>query len=328
MSASPAAIAVVRLKPNQYIHLLDNNANSTKLLTGPLTYTRMDHEYFIPAAPQNFICIPPQRYCVVQNPVVRDPVTNAVVFDVYGQAKVRIGDREIRFSQDPFPLYPGEELQQDVTRLLAVTSNRDFDDVDADGTPVQRRAGDMWMIRGPTMYIPRIEVDTIDTIQATVVRASEALKIRATADFKDNRASGLQRRAGEEWLVDKPGAFIPDMNEEIVEKLSAEILTDRQAIYVSARVSFVDRFGKSRNAGDTWLVTNAETESFIPSVEEVVCFSNYCWSAAVRRGRKRIRGWSVLPWSARVAKRVMHLLFTTWRNIAWWSAGRVGAFSA
>lgn len=57
------------------------------------------------------IMVPPRHYCVVLNPVARDD-DNKVLFDQSGQAKLRHADQEIRLTQDPFPLYPGEEIQQ------------------------------------------------------------------------------------------------------------------------------------------------------------------------------------------------------------------------
>jgi len=57
------------------------------------------------------IMVPPRHYCVVLNPVTRDD-EGRVQFDASGQAKLRHADLEIRLTQDPFPLYPGEEVQK------------------------------------------------------------------------------------------------------------------------------------------------------------------------------------------------------------------------
>ena len=62
-------------------------------------------------APVRMIMVPPRHYCVVLNPVARDD-GNQVLFDESGQAKLRHADLEIRLTRDPFPLYPGEEIQQ------------------------------------------------------------------------------------------------------------------------------------------------------------------------------------------------------------------------
>ena len=62
-------------------------------------------------------------------------------------------DQEVRLTQDPFPLYPGEELETKVTKLRAVPTNTalrlraiaDFDD--RNGT--KRYAHDEWLFTGP-----------------------------------------------------------------------------------------------------------------------------------------------------------------------------------
>lgn len=36
----------------------------------------------------------------------------------------------------------------------------------------QRRAGDEWLFEGPGTYIPKVEVDVLETVRATVVRVS------------------------------------------------------------------------------------------------------------------------------------------------------------
>lgn len=61
--------------------------------------------------PANMIMVPPRHYCVILNPVARDQ-DGDVQFDPSGQAKLRHADLEIRLAQEPFPLYPGEEIQQ------------------------------------------------------------------------------------------------------------------------------------------------------------------------------------------------------------------------
>jgi len=76
-----------------------------------------------------------------------------VAVDAEGQVKLRHGDEEIRFEQEPFPLYPGEKLYGKVSPLQVVAPNtalrlraiRDFDE--ADGT--KRIAGDEWLFKGP-----------------------------------------------------------------------------------------------------------------------------------------------------------------------------------
>jgi hypothetical protein len=69
------------------------------------------------------IVVPPRYYCIITNPVLRDEEGQPLA-DHHGQIRLRYGDQEIRFAQDPFPLYPGEELAADVTRLQVVETNQ------------------------------------------------------------------------------------------------------------------------------------------------------------------------------------------------------------
>ena len=69
------------------------------------------------------ITIPPRHYCRIANPVLRD-TDGDLITDSFGQVRVRHADEEIRFSQDPFPLYPGEKLSSKVTPLQVLAPNK------------------------------------------------------------------------------------------------------------------------------------------------------------------------------------------------------------
>jgi major vault protein len=154
-----ADAAVIRLKPYHYIHVVDNNTNATRVEVGPQTFTRQEHEKVV-AGPELMVMIPPRHYAVIVNPVVRN-ADGTPAIDEHGNYKLRHGDEEIRFEQEPFPLYPGEKLFGKVSPLQVVAPNtalrlraiRDF----VDGK-VKRSAGDEWLFPGPGTYIPRVEV--------------------------------------------------------------------------------------------------------------------------------------------------------------------------
>jgi major vault protein len=260
--------SVIRIKPYHYIHVLDNNTNVTRVEVGPKTFTRQDHEIVV-AGPEPMIMIPPRHYCIIANPVVRDAAKKVTV-DAEGQVKLRHGDEEIRFEQEPFPLYPGEKLYGKVSPLQVVAPNtalrlrsiRDFEE--ADGT--KRLAGDEWLFRGPGTYNPRVEVQVAEIVRAIIIKPNQAIRLRARKEF----VAGVARRAGEEWLVSEAGAYLPDVNEEVVETVSAYVLTDKKALHLSAVQTFKDRFGKTRKAGEEWLVTFNDAETHIPDVYEKV----------------------------------------------------------
>ncbi|HEY9606255.1 MAG TPA: colicin uptake protein, partial [Allocoleopsis sp.] len=273
---------VIRLKPQQFIHVLDNNTGVTRLEVGPQTITLRDHERLI-LKPEPMIVVPPRYYCLVANPVLRDE-SGEPIADEHGQIKLRYGDREIRFAQDPFPLYPDEELVGDIQQLQVVERNqalrlraiRDFTDiitVTVDGQPqtetINRLAGDEWLFEGPGTYTPRVEAEVVETVAARVIKTNQALRLLARQNCIDRQ--GHRRRAGEEWLVRDEGAYLPGVDEEIVGMLKAYVLTERKALHLRAKRTFADILGRQRKAGDEWLVTLEDAEIHIPDVyEEVV----------------------------------------------------------
>uniref|UniRef100_A0A8C8E2D3 Major vault protein n=1 Tax=Oryzias sinensis TaxID=183150 RepID=A0A8C8E2D3_9TELE len=262
--------SIIRIPPHHYIHVLDQNTNIARVEIGPLTYIRQDNEKVL-FLPVRMIMVPPRHFCVVSNPVARDD-DNQVLFDQSGQAKLRHADLEIRLTQDPFPLYPGEEVKQAVTPLqivypdtaLRLQALLDFEDDEG----LKRVAGDEWLFEGPGTYIPRKEVVVLETIKATVIRENQAIRLRARKEGKDR--GGVQRVTGEEWLVSKVGAYLPGAHEEVIDIVNAFILTDKKALHVRALRPFKDAGGHDRRTGEEWLVTMADREAHIPSVAEEV----------------------------------------------------------
>ena len=77
--------------------------------------------------------------------------------------------------------------------------------------------------------------------KATVVFANEALKMKACRNTVDR--DGVERVAGEEWMVRKIGPYLPGVHELVVEKVKATVLTDNTAVHVVANKSFKDQLG-------------------------------------------------------------------------------------
>ncbi|XP_042742791.1 major vault protein isoform X1 [Lagopus leucura] len=267
----PMEDPVIRIPPYHYIHVLDLNSNVTRVEVGPHSYIRQDHERVV-FSPKRMVIVPPRHYCVVLNPVARGP-TGAVLFDGAGQAQLRHADLDVRLTQEPFPLYPGEELQQGVTPLqvvLADTALRlrallDFEDEDGN----KFVAGDEWLFEGPGTYIPHKEVEVVETLQATVIRHNQAIRLRARKECLDRQ--GTRRVTGEEWLVKRVGAYLPGVYEEVVDVVDAYVLTDKKALHLRATRTFEDAQGHVRRTGEEWLVTQEQSEAYVPDVfEEVV----------------------------------------------------------
>jgi major vault protein len=255
----------LRIKPNHYIHVLDNNTNVTRVEVGPRTFTRQEHEEVV-FGPEVMIMVPPRHYCIVQNPVVRNE-QGALVRGEGGQVKLKHGDEEIRFAQDPFPLYPGEKLSGRPSPLQVVGADQALRlrcIRDHDG----HVAGDEWLFKGPATYLPRVEVQVVEVIRAIVIKQNQALKLRARYECVD--ADGNKRLAGEEWLVGNDGAYLPNVDEEVVGTIAAHVLTPTTALHLRATNTFTDCFKKQRRAGDEWLVTLKDCETHIPDVYEQV----------------------------------------------------------
>jgi len=266
---------VIRIKPYFYIHVLDNNTNVTRVETGPQTFTRMDHEVVV-FGPEPMIMIPPRQYAVISNPVARDAAGHAIV-DGKGQVKIRHGDEEIRGTKEgdrePFALYPGEKLFGKVTPLQVVAPNtalrlKAIRDIETGDKETSKKAGDEWLFEGPGTYIPKIEVQVLEVIRAQIIKPNQALKLRARRQTQDRQ--GKVRGAGEEWIYRETGAYLPGVDEEVVEVVNAYVLTEKKALHLKATRTFTDVFGKTRKAGEEWLVTLADAETHICDVYEQV----------------------------------------------------------
>jgi major vault protein len=284
-SSSSSSDKVIRLHPFHYVHVLDNNSLVTSLHEGPQVLTLKEHEVLVDS-PKPMIVLPPRHYCKVRNPVERNVVdgVETISVDKNGNFVLCHGQSEIRVHQAPFALYPGEQLEQGVTRQTVVRAQsalrvicvQDFWDelssTHADGQARRGRArvaGDEWLFRGPGTYEPRVECREAGVVQAYVVKESEALRLRARREFTD--ASGKRRAQGEEWLREESGSYLPDVFEEVVEVVGAQVITDDTALHLRALRTFVDSGGATRRAGEEWLLTAAQKVSHIVGVcEELV----------------------------------------------------------
>ncbi|CAI8049170.1 Major vault protein, partial [Geodia barretti] len=101
-----------------------------------------------------------------------------------------------------------------------------------------------------------------------IISPGHALRLRATQVLQTS--SGETRATGEEWLVRDVGAYLPGVFEEVVSMVKAVTLTPKLALHIRAIDSYTDQFGRKRHVGDEWLVTDEDTECYIPDVTEEV----------------------------------------------------------
>lgn len=77
-----------------------------------------------------------------------------------------------------------------------------------------------------------MECDVVDTVRALVVKSDQALRLAARRDCTD--CEGVQRKAGEEWLVAREGAYLPGVDELYQTTVSGKVLTVDVAIQLKA----------------------------------------------------------------------------------------------
>lgn len=105
-----------------------------------------------------------------------------------------------------------------------------------------------------------------------VVPANSALRLRAVLDFED-ADTGSKRTAGDEWLFEGPGTYIPRKEVVVEETIRATVIRPNQAIRLRARKECIDREGNARVTGEEWLVK--KTGAYLPGAyEEVVDIVN------------------------------------------------------
>merc|ERR550514_1839937 len=111
-------------------------------------------------------------------------------------------------------------------------------------------------------------VRRLKKVSAKVITHDMGLRLRARRECTDS--AGKERKAGEEWMVRRLGAYMPGVDEEIVETVRAYVLTEKKALHLRADRSFTDVYGKERKAGEEWLVMFEMAETHIKDVSETV----------------------------------------------------------
>lgn len=100
-----------------------------------------------------------------------------------------------------------------------------------------------------------------------VVPANSALRLKAELDFLDK--DDTRRVAGDEWLFEGPGTYIPQKEVSVEETIRATVIRKNQAIKLRARKETVDRDGNERVTGEEWIIK--KVGAYLPGTfEEVV----------------------------------------------------------
>ncbi len=271
---------VINIAPYEYIHVRDVNESLVKVVTGPKTYIVQENEELVGGqTPQKMVVISPMHYICIKNPVILKE-DGTPEREKHGQPKLAFAEIEYRFQEDyktPFFLYYGEVVQGKIEKLKFVKTNealvlsalRNFTDCDS----VERKNGDSWLYKGPKIFYPRPEIKEVRKEEAIILNPCSALKLKATQNFTGE--DGDTHKAGEEWLVRKPGAYIKGVYETLVKLQRPILINDRQAIHLRAIKAFKDFYGKDHKAGEEWILTpDITTWHIIDIFEEQVNLLN------------------------------------------------------
>ena len=169
-----------------------------------------------------------RQYAVILNPVDAD-------------GKPQLGRRQLVKGHTSFFLMPGEQLEngiQDIYCLgeddgIILRAIESFVDK-FQGASEQRKPGDRWMIRGPTEYVPPVEVEVVATRRAIPLDDNEGIYVR------DIRTGKVRAVVGQTYMLKE--------NEELWEK---ELPPNAEALLLSARDPLADRSDRDKRAVTT-----------------------------------------------------------------------------
>ena len=95
-----------------------------------------------------------------------------------------------------------------------------------------RKVGEEWLIREAGSYLPDVDEKVVEMVKGEVLTDKQCLHLTANKDFID--VYGIQRVAGEEWLVTNQNSqvHIKDVNEKVLGLESAVTLSSREYCFV------------------------------------------------------------------------------------------------
>lgn len=269
---STEAIQRISLKNREYAYIEDANRGVVLVEIGPRVLTLEAHLTLVHKS--RMIELGTGSWCVVRNPVVR--TESKVALDDFGQARIAVGDREVRVGPQVFPLYPGEELEGEITpeyvlgvyEALRLRALNAFTDERAPGGPRLREAGDEWLVRGPGRYVPSAAVTVVSAEKARVLKETEYCVVLNPVD----RATG-RIQEGRRKVISGPDVFFLEPGEVLEGDVRRKhVLSEMQGLKLQALDDLTepeeDGESRPRKAGDTWIVRGPRT--YVPSEKVLI----------------------------------------------------------
>ena len=160
---------ILLLTKLQYCHVIDNNTGIVRLVEGPYRGPLESNEEIYGKIEDKLI-VKEGQYAIILNP-----------YDVKVD-DIKHGDREVRVGPTIFSLHPGEELEHRKIRNeyvlvqdkgLLMKAIRDFKEGE-----IKRKAGDRWIVEGPTHYIPHKYAIVEQPVKAISLGRDEGIYIK------------------------------------------------------------------------------------------------------------------------------------------------------
>lgn len=272
--ANPGSEAIQRisLKNREYAYIEDANRGVVLVEIGPRVLTLEAHLTLVTKS--RMVELGVGSWCVVRNPVVR--AEGRVALDDFGQARIAVGDREVRVGPQVFPLFPGEELEGEIAaeyvlgvyealRLRALTA---FVDERTPGGARRREAGDEWLVRGPGRYVPSAAESVVSDERARVLKETEYCVVLNPVDRTTGRIQEGRRK-----VISGPDVFFLEPGEALEGDVRRKhVLSELQGLKLQALDDLNEpeegQEPRARKAGDTWLIRGPRT--YVPGEKVLI----------------------------------------------------------
>ena len=186
------------LDEKQYLHVIDPQSGDARLIEGPTRRSLAFGEHVVGVV-QNKVVLAERQYCVINNPRNKDHVGTGA-----GAVKILYGEREVRQGPQSFSLHPGEKLEGQVQNEHVLTKYdavlvKALTDID------EHHAGEKFLIKGPTKFVPSKHEQVLKQAQAIPLSNTDGIYVQ-------------NEDTGEVRLVTGPVDYFLEPNEILFEK--------------------------------------------------------------------------------------------------------------
>lgn len=204
----------------QYCHILNKRTGKLTLKEGPARLKRSTGLFFkIHGEIKQKIIVKEDEYAVVMNPVSKE------------RKKQVMGIWELREGPDSFALHPGEELWRGAVQKVRFLKKGQYIVVLNPIEDGKIKFGKRKTVVGKTSYMPLPGEEYGSIRDVHVLGKEEGIYVKALESFTDG--AGMDRSAGDEWLVRGPAYYLPPDEVEVTSFEVNEIsLSEHSGMYI------------------------------------------------------------------------------------------------